>query len=171
MKTRVYKRINFTKPALRSSVTVTSVNLEHIAQLMKRRPQSRAVEVKREASAFPTRRQPPVVWAGCTSRNHYTSSTSSYGGYGTYVNNESLRRLIQPLHCDGTATEFEQDKCAGLKPKSNCNKAPIDGKKEFFQLGDSINRMICKYVRNVEIFCLRSDWFIFKARGAPWECG
>jgi len=151
----------------------TSVNLDHMAKLMIHRTQSRGVEVKREASKFPTQ-NPPVVWAGC--RTHLSTrnrgfGSSAYGGYGTYFNEESLRHLIQPLHCDGNggATELEKEKCAGLKPTSNNNTASIGGEKEFFQSGDSINRMMYKYVRNVETLCLHSDWFIFKACGAPWN--
>ena len=148
----------------------TSVNVDHIAKLMIHQTQSRAVEVKPEASAFP--QNPSLVWAGC--RTHLSTrnrgfGSSAYGGYGTYFNKESLRRLIKPLHCDGTATEFEKEKCAGLKPKSNINKTSIGGENEFFQSGDSINRMMHNYVRNVETVCLHSDWFIFKACGAPWN--
>ena len=150
----------------------TSINLDHISRLlMKRRPPNRVVEVIREDSEFSTRTNPPVVWAGCKSRHHYTSSAYAFGGYGTYFNKKSLKRLIQPLHCDGTGSEFEQDTCAGiLEPESNINNAwPIGEENELFESGDSINRMMYKYVRNVETVCLHSDWFIFKACSSPWN--
>ena len=150
----------------------TSINLDHISRLlMKRRPPNRVVEVIREDSEFSTRTNPPVVWAGCKSRHHYTSSAYAFGGYGTYFNKKSLKRLIQPLHCDGTGSEFEQDTCAGiLEPESNINNAwPIGEENELFESGDSINRMMYKYVRNVETVCLHSDWFIFKACSSTWN--
>ena len=121
-----------------------------------RRPQSGAGEVNQENIEFPTPNT-PVVWAGCRI-NLDRSTPFAYGGYGTYFSKGSLQRLMQPLHCDETAAEFEQEKCVGLEPKTN-NNASI-GEKEFFQSGDSINQMMYKYVRNVETFCLHSDWFI-----------
>jgi hypothetical protein len=146
----------------------TYINLEHIVELMMRRPaqlqssraDADAGEVVLDA-AFPTHHT-PVVWAGCRVRapDHKIKWTIPYGDYGTFFSKGSLQRLIEPLHCNknGTDAGIEPDACLGLEPETNNNWAI--GEKEYFESGDSINQMMYKYIRNVETCCLHSDWFI-----------
>jgi len=137
----------------------TYINIDHIVELMMRGPQRRAGEVDQLNAEFPTQ-DTPVVYAGCRVRapDYKIKWTFPFGGFGTFFSKGSLQRLIQPLHCNGTDAGFEPEACLGLEPKTNNNWAI--GEKEYFKLGDSINQMMYKYIRNVETYCLHSDWLV-----------
>ena len=143
----------------------TYVNIDTIVKTMIIEPKEhQAKGLDQEQSWFPTQ-DVPVVAAGCRVRlpDNMGTITFPFGGYGTFFSNGSLKRLIHPLNCDGiNSAEFEEGFCTKLlqKDKSTYPMNGLIGEQYFFKPGDSLNQVLYKYSKNVERFCLHSDWFM-----------
>lgn len=142
----------------------TYVNIDHIVKMMISDPEElEAKGENQELSMFPTSNT-PIVLAGCKIRapNHKLTWLSPFGGYGVFFSKGSLKRLIQPLYCNDDASEFERGSCNKLLYKEN-NSYPLNAtiaEERFFEIGDSLNQVFYKYTREIEHFCLHSDWFL-----------
>ena len=148
----------------------TYVNIHHIVKDMIMDPLRRQRDD--DVVVFPSF-DTPVVTAGCRVRHPHQDIklTFPYGGFGTFISKGSLYELIQPLHCNQTTTTTTMEpKCQKLLFHQNNNNGentrlsyPLSatiGEGTYFKNGDSLNQIFFKYSRQVEYFCLHSDWFM-----------
>jgi hypothetical protein len=142
----------------------TYVNMDHILKMMITDPKKYEENGGNlEMIRFPPSNT-PVVTAGCRARasDHLLTWIFPFGGFGVFFSKGSLERLIQPLHCGDNVDEFEQGTCAKLLHKEE-NASPMNitiAEERFFEVGDSLNKVFYKYARNIDHFCVHSDWFI-----------
>lgn len=149
----------------------TYINIEHIVQMMIHQPKKLEEQgLSQDNSIFPTS-DTPIVWAGCRIRMPVSliQLLVPFGGYGTYFSKGSLKQWTKPLHCNTNTKSnikkeesFEEGTCNKLLNKAN-NPYPLNAtiaEERYFEDGDSLNRLFYKYAREMDHFCLHSDWFL-----------
>jgi len=151
------------------------VNLDHLSEMLIHQPQ-RLERVEgissQEHSIIPTH-DTPVVWAGCRVRwpINQVNFTFAYGGFGYFFSKSSLRRLVQPLHCNVTTTTTAQkgieinnddDPLITSYVKHACDRLTepgnaLIGEDKFFTSGMSLMDV---WVAMTEMnpFCMHADW-------------
>jgi hypothetical protein len=141
----------------------TYINLEMVENQLLRTPQQvvrdKNLTLEDElAMVYPTQNT-PVVWAGCRVRYpaHIVQDTSAFGGFGILFSRAAIERFIQPLYCNDGSTGFEWEACEHWTPAYH--EVSI-GDAQFFEPGMSVSDLMGSYVRNVETFCLHSDWAV-----------
>ncbi len=142
----------------------TYINIENIVKMLIQEPANLERKGENQTTAIYPSSESPLVLAGCRIRtpNHKLTWTVPFGGYGTFFSKGSLKRLIQPLYCNENSLEFERDVCNKLLNKES-NDYPVNAtiaEEKFFEIGDSVNQVFYKYSRDIEHFCLHSDWFM-----------
>lgn len=140
----------------------TYFNMEHLEEYLIRQP-ARLEErgFNQDTSTVPSFNA-PVVFAGCKVRlpTHQITFTSPFGGFGTFLSKGSLKRWMQPLHCNETATGYEKGLCNKMLHKSQ-HKYPVlatVGEERYYAKGDSLNDIFDKYIHKEKYFCMHSDW-------------
>jgi len=154
----------------------TYVNIDHIVKQMITEPEKlEAKGIDQGMMMFPTSNT-PVVTAGCRVRktDNEGAYTYPFGGYGSFFSRGSLEQLIQPLHCkndDGASesgvtktmnNQQEHRSCEKLLNKTRYSypMSATIAEENFFNIGDSLNQVFYKYSREVQHFCIHSDWFV-----------
>ena len=150
----------------------TYINIEHIVQMMIHQPKKLEEQgLSQDNSIFPIS-DTPIVWGGCRIRTTVSliQLLVPFGGHGTYFSKEgSLKQWTKPLHCNTNMKSnikkeelFEEGTCNKLLNKAN-NPYPLNAtiaKERYFEEGDSLNRLFYKDAREMDHFCLHSDWFL-----------
>jgi len=154
----------------------TYVNIDHIIEHFIIEPARRRDAGENiETLAVPPFEN-PVVTAGCRLDYEIARTTWPYGGFGMFFSRGSLETMIQPIQCSTRSTKTfnfiwpssnkqpfnEIRTCEKLvnKTKYNYPMNQTIGEELFFEIGDSLNRVMHKYTRGVKNFCLHSDWVI-----------
>ena len=140
----------------------TYINMEHIEEYLIRQPARLEQQGLNQDDGIVPSHNTPVVFAGCKIRSpvHQIFFTVPYGGFGTFFSKGSLKRWTQPLYCNNTANEYENNLCQKMLRKSE-HSYPISatiGEEKYYVTGDSLNDVFGKYTHLEKNFCFHSDW-------------
>ena len=139
----------------------TYINMEHIEEYLIRQPARLEQRGLNQDDGIVPSHNTPVVFTGCKVRypTHQISFTNPFGGFGTFLSKGSLKRWTQPLYCNDTANDYENNICHKLLRKSeHAYPSATVGEERYYATGDSLNDIFDKYVRLEKTFCLHSDW-------------